>query len=154
MAEARTFRASTSTYAILCSLTLVPTLLLIAISIRDGRSYVALMLAFLVFPVACVIGLNTLRLTLDDTGLTYRRLFAGTSHIEYSDIVGVHSTHNIITSLNPSLRGVRLIGVDLKLRGGGVLTILCKPFPRDAYEALLALKPSGLTTASSARRTP
>ena len=150
MVEHRTYRASPSTYAILGILSSVPTVCLIAISVRDRDPHVGLFLAFVAFPIVCAIGLGVLRLTFDDTGVTYRRLFAGTRHVEYSEIIGVRPTHKSVNSLNPYFMGVRLIGVDLKLRSGGYLTILCKPLSRGAYEALLGLKPSGLTTASSA----
>ena len=137
LATTQTFRASPTAYVVPCVLMLIPLVLLLLISIRDSRPQIALILMILLFLVTNVVAARVLKLTFDDRALIYRRLFAGTRRVEYADIIAVHSISKFMGGFGP------FVGVELKLRSGDKVEILCKVFPRAAYTALLALKPLG-----------
>jgi hypothetical protein len=128
------YGATRQAYVIPCALGTIPSVLLIFISIRDHEAHVALIVATLLFPFIFFVGASALRLTLDDTGISYRRLFARTRRVQYADILKVKPVNVYVGRTGPH------VGVKLTIRGDRSLTILCKPFSRDAYLALLGLE--------------
>lgn len=136
MASPRTYRATGSSYLILCGLFGIPALLVGAILLRGMELEPTFIAGALAFPAFWAAWLWAFRLRFDATGFSYRSLFRGTRWIPYTDVKGIASSNRAPAS------GAS-IGIRVALVDGSSVVLNMKPFSRSAMDAVLALPQLG-----------
>jgi hypothetical protein len=136
----RVFRATSSSYAILCGLTGIPAILWLVYFVRSGRFEADFFIAVWALPALWAIWLAAFRLRIDATGLSYRSLFGGNRRAEYSQILSIGPYAVAPVSQVP-------LGIAVNLRGGGRILINAKPFSREALAAVRSLPHLGSNSA-------